>query len=67
MQQVVNEFIFYTLGRGEIAYTPTAMSKRTTILRRGRRFQAERRAIGGWAPVGDGARPATDARTYTRV
>ena len=37
------------------------MSKRTASLRRGRRFRAERRAIGRRAPVGGGARAATDA------
>ena len=67
MQQVVNEFISIRSVSREIAYTPSTMSKRTTILRRGRRFQAERRAVVGVAPVGDGARPATGARTYTRV
>ena len=36
------------------------MSKRTTILRRDRRFRAERRAIGGQAPVRGGALSATD-------
>ena len=37
------------------------MSKQTTPIRRGRRFRAEPRAIGGRAPVGVGLRSATDA------
>ena len=67
MQQVLNEFNIYALGRREIAYTPTAMSKRATILRRGRRFRAERRSIGGRAPVQGGLRSAMNARTHTRA
>lgn len=37
------------------------MSKRATYLRRGRRFRAERRVLGGQAPIRGGARSATDA------
>ena len=37
-----------------------AMSKRTAILRRGRRFRVERHALCGRAPVGGGALSATD-------
>lgn len=37
------------------------MSKRTTIIRRGRRFRAERRALCGSALVRGGALSATDA------
>ena len=44
-----------------IGYTPSAMSKRTTTLRCGRRFRAERRALCGKASVRGDALSATDA------